>query len=229
MWCIPPKHNAEFVFHMENVLEAYQRPYDPRFPLICMDELSKQLTIETQTPLPAKPGRPECFDYEYVRNGTGFIIRRNRFRAQMRSAMVLRASGLVENNQIDGVGGLGVYITNDLPPFPEGPVPRDLVVRGNTIRNTHYQGIHVGAASFNENMPPLARNVLIEGNFVGLPRENWPISLFSARDIVLKGNILQAAAGREAIVTRNCLGIRKEGNTIIRAQASRNESGAGRP
>jgi hypothetical protein len=88
-----------------------------------MDELSKQLTIETQTPLPAKPGRPECFDYEYVRNGTGFIIRRNRFRAQMRSAMVLRASGLVENNQIDGVGGLGVYITNDLPPFPEGPVP----------------------------------------------------------------------------------------------------------
>ena len=31
MWCIPPKHNAEFVFHMENVLEAYQRPYDPRF------------------------------------------------------------------------------------------------------------------------------------------------------------------------------------------------------
>lgn len=74
MWCIPPKHNAEFVFHMENVLEAYQRPYDPRFPLICMDELSKQLTIETQTPLPPRPGRPECFDYEYVRNGTANIF-----------------------------------------------------------------------------------------------------------------------------------------------------------
>jgi hypothetical protein len=55
---------------MENVLEVYQRPYDPRFPLICMDELSKQLTIETQTPLPAAPGRPKCFDYEYERNGT---------------------------------------------------------------------------------------------------------------------------------------------------------------
>ncbi len=59
---------------MENVLEAYQRSYDPRFPLICMDELSKQLTIETQTPLPAKPGCPECFDYEYVRNGTANIF-----------------------------------------------------------------------------------------------------------------------------------------------------------
>ena len=74
MWCIPPKHNAEFVYHMENVLEVYQRRYDPRFPVICMDELSKQLTIETQTPLPAVPGRPECFDYEYVRNGTANVF-----------------------------------------------------------------------------------------------------------------------------------------------------------
>lgn len=74
MWCIPPKHNAEFAFHMENVLEAYRRPYDRRFPLICMDELSKQLTKETRTPLPPKPGRPECFDYEYERNGTANIF-----------------------------------------------------------------------------------------------------------------------------------------------------------
>jgi hypothetical protein len=74
MWCIPPKHNAEFVYHMENVLEVYQRPYNRRFPLICMDELSKQLTIETQTPLPAAPGRRECFDYEYERNGTANVF-----------------------------------------------------------------------------------------------------------------------------------------------------------
>ena len=74
MWCIPPKHNAEFTFHMENVLEAYQRPYDPRFPLICMDELSKQLTKEMRIPLPPKPGRPECFDSEYERNGTANVF-----------------------------------------------------------------------------------------------------------------------------------------------------------
>jgi hypothetical protein len=74
MWCIPPKHNAEFVYHMENVLDVYQRPYDPRFPLICMDELSKQLTIETQTPLPAVPGQPERFAYEYERNGTANVF-----------------------------------------------------------------------------------------------------------------------------------------------------------
>jgi hypothetical protein len=74
MWCIPPKHNAEFVFHMENVLEVYQRPYDAQFPLVCMDELSKQLTSETQVPLKAKPGRTECFDYEYTRNGTANVF-----------------------------------------------------------------------------------------------------------------------------------------------------------
>jgi len=74
MWCIPPKHNGEFVYHMENVLEIYQRLYDPRFPVICMDELSKQLTRETRIPLPPKPGRIECFDYEYERNGTANVF-----------------------------------------------------------------------------------------------------------------------------------------------------------
>jgi len=74
MWCIAPKQNAEFVYHMENVLEVYKRPYKSRFPVICMDELSKQLTIETQLPIPAAPGRCECFDYEYERNGTANVF-----------------------------------------------------------------------------------------------------------------------------------------------------------
>src|SRR5260370_15383177 len=74
MWCIPPKHNVEIGINIENVLEVYQRPYDARFPLVCMDELSKQLASETQVPLKAKPGRSECFDYEYVRNGTANVF-----------------------------------------------------------------------------------------------------------------------------------------------------------
>jgi len=59
---------------METVLEVYRRPYDSRFPLICMDELSKQLTIEIRTPLKARLGRTECFDSEYERNGTANIF-----------------------------------------------------------------------------------------------------------------------------------------------------------
>ncbi|GAC1643306.1 MAG: hypothetical protein NVS4B8_13170 [Herpetosiphon sp.] len=54
-WCIPPKANAEFVYHMENVLDLYLQPEDPDRPLVCFDESSKQLIGETRTPLPAEP------------------------------------------------------------------------------------------------------------------------------------------------------------------------------
>lgn len=69
-WCIPPTQNADFVFHMEDVLSVYQRPYDPRFPQVCLDEASKQILADTREPLPAKPGVPERVDYEYERQGT---------------------------------------------------------------------------------------------------------------------------------------------------------------
>jgi len=54
---------------MEDILTLYKLPYDPDVPLICMDETSKQLTKETRQGLGASPGRPECYDFEYERNG----------------------------------------------------------------------------------------------------------------------------------------------------------------
>lgn len=50
------------------------RPYDPKRPVVCLDELSKQLIKETRTPIPARTGRRELFDYEYERNGTANIF-----------------------------------------------------------------------------------------------------------------------------------------------------------
>jgi hypothetical protein len=73
MWCIPPAEDAEFVCQMEQVLEVYQRPYDPQFPVVCMDEQHKQLIRETQMPIGAAPGRVECVDYEYIREGSCVI------------------------------------------------------------------------------------------------------------------------------------------------------------
>jgi DDE superfamily endonuclease len=55
---------------MEDVLEVYQRPYDPKRPQVCLDEASKQLIGETRLPVPAARGRTAREDYEYVRNGT---------------------------------------------------------------------------------------------------------------------------------------------------------------
>ena len=54
---------------MEDVLEVYKRPYDPTQPVVCMDEISKQLVSETRQPLPAQPGQVQRYDYEYRREG----------------------------------------------------------------------------------------------------------------------------------------------------------------
>jgi hypothetical protein len=55
---------------MEDVLDVYARPYDPKRPVICFEELLVQLIAEMRKPLPPKPGQPERFDYEYQRRGT---------------------------------------------------------------------------------------------------------------------------------------------------------------
>jgi DDE superfamily endonuclease len=59
---------------MEDILEVYQRPYDPQRPLVCLDETSKQLIAETRVPIAAKPGQPGRHDYEYRRNGTANLF-----------------------------------------------------------------------------------------------------------------------------------------------------------
>ena len=59
---------------MEDVLEVYHRPHDPAFPVVCLDETSKQLVAETRVPIAAKPGHPARHDYEYQRNGTANLF-----------------------------------------------------------------------------------------------------------------------------------------------------------
>ncbi|WP_323697065.1 IS630 family transposase [Thiorhodovibrio litoralis] len=69
-WVIPPGEDAAFVAQMEDVLEVYRRPYDPKKPVVCIDEQPTQLIAETRQPLPMQPGQPERYDYEYERAGT---------------------------------------------------------------------------------------------------------------------------------------------------------------
>ena len=84
---IPPKQSAEFVARMpaspngraepaggEDVLEVYRRPYDPQYPVVNMDERPVQFVRETRTPLPARPGSPRRYDYEYERAGTASVF-----------------------------------------------------------------------------------------------------------------------------------------------------------
>jgi transposase len=73
-WCIPPQANAAFVYHMEDVLDVYTQPADPRRPLVGFDESPEQLVSETRQPLPMKPGQPERYDYEYRREGVANVF-----------------------------------------------------------------------------------------------------------------------------------------------------------
>lgn len=75
MWCIPPQQNAEFVARMEDVLEVYARPFDPKRPVVCMDEKPYQLLDEYIEPIPmSKTNHIEKYDCEYARKGSCSIF-----------------------------------------------------------------------------------------------------------------------------------------------------------
>jgi DDE superfamily endonuclease len=73
-WVIPPECDAEFVANMEEVLETYEKAYDPACPVLCMDEQPVQLFHETRAPIAATKRHAERVDYEYERNGTASIF-----------------------------------------------------------------------------------------------------------------------------------------------------------
>ena len=69
MWCIP-EVDGTFVARMEDVLDLYAEPPDPKRPVVCFDESPTQLIGEVRQPIPAAPRQPRRYDYEYRRNGT---------------------------------------------------------------------------------------------------------------------------------------------------------------
>lgn len=73
-WVIPPTEDGEFVAHMEEVLDIYAQPYNPKCPVICMDEQPVQLQREVRTPIAATAKQPKRVDYEYERAGTASIF-----------------------------------------------------------------------------------------------------------------------------------------------------------
>ena len=73
-WVIPPEADGEFVAHMEEVLDTYEKPYNPALPVLCMDEQPVQLLKETRPPIPATKEHGRRVDYEYERAGTANIF-----------------------------------------------------------------------------------------------------------------------------------------------------------
>jgi hypothetical protein len=73
MWCVA-ELNEDYISKMEDVLEVYERPYDPREPVVCLDEKPVTLHADVRPPSPAKPGREARRDNEYKRCGTANIF-----------------------------------------------------------------------------------------------------------------------------------------------------------
>lgn len=73
MWCIA-EITPEYRERMYRLLDLYEEEYNPSYPVICIDEKSKQLIEEKRKPIPLKPGSPAKYDYEYTRNGTRNIF-----------------------------------------------------------------------------------------------------------------------------------------------------------
>lgn len=66
--------DSSFIWQMEQVLDVYEKPYNPRFPVLCFDERPCQLIGDVLAPLPAKPGQERREDYHYKRNGTAVVL-----------------------------------------------------------------------------------------------------------------------------------------------------------
>ncbi|MCH7224631.1 right-handed parallel beta-helix repeat-containing protein [Haloferula sp. A504] len=164
------------------------------------------------------PGGPDKLRFTGLYNldacGQGYIVRNNRFLAQRRHALLARSpGGLFEGNTIDGVGGSGVWLGNEIGSFYEGPFPANTVIRNNTFRDTGQNPIRVRINGRNA----WARNIRIEGNtFSG-----WPAAAMDLSGIqggVIRGNSIEAGRedGTEAVpvVIRSSEELRISGNEI---------------
>ena len=95
MWCVQTI-DAEYRERMHDVLDLYEEEYDPENPLVCFDEKPKQLIGDKRMSIPMKPGSPEKYDYEYVRNGTANIFMAVEFKAGKRVTQVTKRRTMVD-------------------------------------------------------------------------------------------------------------------------------------
>jgi len=89
MWCIQ-KIDSEYRTRMYDILSLYEEDYDPKKPLICLEEKPKQLLRDKRMTIPIRPGNSEKYDYEYVRNGTANIFMAVEFKAGKRVTEVTK-------------------------------------------------------------------------------------------------------------------------------------------
>ncbi|MGN6555956.1 MAG: right-handed parallel beta-helix repeat-containing protein [Verrucomicrobiota bacterium] len=163
---------------------------------------ANRTTVVLADPIPQViPGRKQphsdiasthFYNMDYV--NSGFIVRNCTFKPQRRHAILTRGSnGLIEGNLIEGIGGSGISMGNEIGSFYEGPFPHDNIIRTNTIRNTQMAAIEIYSR--------------------GLTRQGQ-----NARDIEVLGNQITVLPGKPGIVVESAANVAVMGNSITSAE-----------
>ncbi len=157
MWCIPKLCDAAFVCQMEQVLDAYQQPYNPEYPLICMDETTKQCTREVRARIAAKPGQTEKYDGEYERNGVGHLML---FYAPLESWRRVQISD--NHKSLEWAEGVRRLVQEDFPSAKCITLVMDNL------------STHTGASLYKAFEPELAHELMEKLNFIYTPKHgSW--------------------------------------------------------
>jgi len=184
-WCIPPEQNGEFVCRMEDILDIYTQPEDPKYPKVCIDELSKQLVGEKRLPVPLEPGKPRRYDYEYERKGTcNIYMIFAPFRGQ-RWVKVTEHRGYQD----------WAYLMRDLVDihFPEAECITVVVDNLN---------VHVGGALYETFEPVEAKRILAKLDLHYTPKHGSWLNMAEIELRVLNGQCLDRRIGEVRIVER---------------------------
>jgi hypothetical protein len=187
--------SAEFVATMEDVLDLYAEPYDPRRPVVCFDETSTQLLSEPRPALPAKPGRPRRQDYEYRREGTrNLFLTCEPLRGWRHVAITQRRTQQDFAHQMR-------WLVDQA--YPEAQVVR--VVLDNL--NTH------GAASLYQAFPaPEARRIVKRLEFHHTPKHGSWLNMAEIEFSVLARSCLRRRVPDEATLCREIQALERERN-----------------
>ena len=196
-----PKVSADFVAHMEEVLDLYAEPYDPKRPVVCFDETSTQLLAETQPALPAQPGYPLRQDYEYRREGT-----RNLFLA-CEPLAGWRHVAITERRTMQDFAQQMRWLVDEA--YPEIAVVRVVLDNLNTHR----------VASLYETFPPAeARRIAKRLEFHHTPKHGSWLNMAEIEFSVLARACLKGRNPDEDALQRNigaCEAERNEAGTTI--------------
>ena len=163
------------------------------------------------------PGGQEKMKYTGFYNldacGDGYVVKNCVFHAQRRHAMLVRAPhGRIEGNEVDGVGGSAVSMTNEVGSFYEGPFPTDCLILNNQFKNTQRIPVVIGCLATGS--AALAKRIEVKGNRIESLGQAC-IQATAVSGLRLISNHLSATLPSKAVVLKNAPGAVLEGNTGI--------------